>query len=243
MKKMSLLLVASLVSLSLVACGSGSDANSKVSDESVATETETVAKSEEKKNGHGQSSKDYEGTGLELFGLSYESNYVNLVDCTAEDLVWFVQGLGINYDTSDLNYKLEPYAKINTRFGGGSKVEVYNPHNFEIYAKDAKISYVEIDINSDSANENYGKYKDITVDGLNLFSDITSDILKEYIDKNNLTIDKNNVHNKFEDSRFQVTIPVNLPSGQEAEVFLYYFKNSSTRSSYTMKWKLPQIME
>lgn len=251
MKKIGLLLAASLLSLSLVACGGSgsSDTESKASDGS-STTTETEAKSEESKSketkkGHGQNQEDYDGTGLELFGLSYNDNYINLVDCTAEDFVWFVQGMGINYDTSNLNYKLEPYGHITTAFDFDSDIKVYNPYNYEIFAKDAKISYVKFEVSAES--ENYDKYKNIIVDGLALYNDISSssETIKKYIEENNSTLSSEAyVHNKFEENEIDATILVNLPSGQEASFELrgdYLMTNKNTRL-YT-RWNLPQIME
>lgn len=230
MKKIGLLLAASLLSLSLVACGGSgsSDAESKTSDGST-TITETVANSEdsedkekEKKKGHGQNPEDYEGTELELFGLSYEDNYINLVDCTAEDMVWFLQKSKINIGIDFLSEKIEPYG---TR--AYNIFKYYNPTGDEILAKDCKISEIHFE------RDSYGKYnelEELLIGNTNINS-FNGEFLLDYAEKHKLETYK---HDIIADVNFAFS------SGQKATIYLYPF-NLDKANGVTLS--LPKIIE
>lgn len=242
MKKIMLLI--SLLSLSLVACNE----NNTLDVESEITTTKTEVKESNSieagtKKGHGQNPEDYDGTGLELFGLSYNDNYINFVDCTAEDFVWFLQSMGISFDTSYLNNKLEPYGYSSARFDTESDIKVYNPYGSEIFVKDAKISDVRLQVSSQS--EYLDKYKNIIVGDISLYNDMSSSssLLNDYIDKNNLNV-KVDSSTRYGEGSFSVLIYSSLSSGQEAE---YYVSGEYLESERNQKinslWKLPQIMK
>lgn len=229
MKKIGLLLAASLLSLSLVACGGSSGTESKMSDGSTGT-TETEAnleesKSEEKKKGHGQNPEDYEGTVKEIYGLSYEDNYINLLDCTTSDLIWFFQQAGISgIESTRLGRTVGPYysdsdvTAYNPLNIGDIDIGawIFNPKGEEIYYGEGKVEELHIPIKEESCAI---KVLNLTLDEMNELS------LNGFFEANDLEIKRTNGN---------IVIEIPLDMGQTGT---FWFDDES------VGWSLPQLIE
>lgn len=92
----------------------------------------------------GQNKADYTGITKEIFGLYFDDDYINLIDCDFKDFMWLLQRAGIELPTSYLREKVESNGSIlfdlfNDEIGYVGAVSLYNDKEKDCLAKDCNI--------------------------------------------------------------------------------------------------------